>query len=156
MWLDLQKPSRFTQELKSNLKSDINDAPMYCLKNINYMAIDIQGCFHRQLFANPVKLHWCITGPVQPLGSTNQSSWGTRLLPMSVSTYPVDYVHLCHLLSTQHNCLCPNGKENPPSVCPPTPTTIPTLLSPPTPIHTHDITRVVKAILKTSSKYWAA
>ena len=43
------------------------------------MAIDSQVCFHRRLFANPVKLRRCITEPVWPLGSTNQNWWGAKL-----------------------------------------------------------------------------
>ena len=37
------------------------------------VAMDGQVCFHEWLFAGPVKLCWCITGPVGPLGSTNQN-----------------------------------------------------------------------------------
>ena len=48
-----------------------------------------QVCFHRQLFANPVKLRWCITSPVGPLGSTNQNWLYARLLPMTISIYLV-------------------------------------------------------------------
>ena len=59
-----------------------------------YVAIDSQVCFHRWLFANPVKPHWYITGPVKPLGSTNQNLWGVKLLTVSISTYPMDCVHL--------------------------------------------------------------
>ena len=77
-------------------------------RNINYVAIDSQVCFHRCLFANPVKLHCCITEPVRPLGSTNQNWWDAKLLLMAVSIYPVDYTHLCYLLRTQHHCLYPN------------------------------------------------
>ena len=54
-----------------------------------YLAIDSQVFFHRRLFADPVKLAWCIIGPVWPLGSTNQNWLGAKLLPMAVSTYPV-------------------------------------------------------------------
>ena len=98
---------------------------MHCLKaSSTYVAIDNQVCFHRWLFANPVKLPWCITGPVEPLGSTYQNWWVPNYChAMSILIYPVDCVHLCHLLRTQHYCPCPNGKENPCSTCPPTPTT---------------------------------
>ena len=41
-------------------------------------------CFHRWLFANPVKPHECITGPVGPLGSTNQYCCGVKLLTMFI------------------------------------------------------------------------
>ena len=115
----------------------------------------IQVYFHRWLyFCQPCKtaLNLCITGPV-PLGSTNQNWWGVRLLPISISTHPVDCVHLCHLLRTQHHCLCPNGKEDPPSSCPHHP--IPLLPTHPLIYDTCDIIGVVKN-LKTSSNYCMA
>ena len=34
---------------------------------------------------------------------------GAKLQPMTVSAYPVDCDHLCHLLDTQYCCLCLNG-----------------------------------------------
>ena len=80
-----------------------------------------QVCFHRWLFADPVKPRRYIIGPVGPLGTTSQNWWGARLLPMAVSIYPVDCVHLCHLRRAQHHCLCSNGRENPPSACIPCP-----------------------------------
>ena len=73
--------------------------------------------------------HW-------PLRSTNQNQWGIRLLLMAISIYPVDSVHLYHLLRAQHHCLCPNGRENPPLACPPTPTTpLTSPTHPPTPLY---------------------
>ena len=54
------------------------------------MAIDSQVCFHRWLFYNPVKPCQCITGPVGPLGSTNQNWLGAKLLPMAVSILLAD------------------------------------------------------------------
>ena len=95
------------------------------------------------VFANPVKLRWCITGSVGPLGSTNQNWWDARLLQMSILIYPVDCVHLCHLLRTQHHCLCPNGRENPPLACPYPAPSHPSLIH-----NTCDITGVVKNYLK--------
>lgn len=65
-----------------------------------------------RLFADPdlVKPCWCTTG-----------SWGAKLLLMSVSIYTMDCVHLCHLLSIQHHCLCADGREDLPSAShPPT------------------------------------
>ena len=111
------------------------------------MAIDSQVCFHRWLFSDPVKLHWCIMWPVESLGH----NWlGAKLLPMSISNYPMDCVHLCCLLRAQYHCLCPNGGEGLPSTCSPTTT-------PPLPaahtllIHsTQDITGVIKTISNTS------
>ena len=45
-----------------------------------------------------------------------------RLLQMTVLICPVDWVSFCHLLNTQHCCLCPNGGYNPPPTThPPTP-----------------------------------
>ena len=113
------------------------------------MAIDSQVCFHRQLFANTVKPSWCITGPMEPLGSTNQNWCGVKLLPMLILAHSVDCVRLCHLLRAMHHCLCPNGREGPPSACPPP------LTHPPLILDTRDITGVVKTISKTSNNYCA-
>ena len=57
------------QELKSKLCPNVNDT----LRSINCLAINGQVCFHRWLFADPVRPCWCIKGPVGPLGSTNQN-----------------------------------------------------------------------------------
>ena len=111
-----------------------------------WLYVDGQVCFHRRLFANPVKPSWCITGPVGPLWSTNQDWLGAKLLPMAILIYPVVCVHPCRLLRAQHHCLWPDGREGPPSGCPLTPTT-------PCPPPTHplisairDITGVVKKL----------
>ena len=68
-----------------------------------------QVCFHRWHFADHLKPHWYITGPVGPLGCTNQSWCGVKLLVMSVSTHPVGCVHICHILGGQHHTMHPNG-----------------------------------------------
>ena len=99
------------------------------------MAIYNQVCFYRWLFGDPVKRHWYIAGPVKPLGSTNKDSWNAKLLPMTVLTYYVDFVHFCYLLSTQRHCLCPNGRLQ-------------------LPTHPHDITGVVRKLSLTSSEYY--
>ena len=115
-----------SQELKSKLCRNINDS---LSRSINYVALDGQVCFHRRLFADPIKPCWCIT--VGPLGSTNQSWLCARLLPVAVLIYPVVCVHSCRLL--RHHCLWPDGTEGPPRACPPTPTTphpLPTCLPP--------------------------
>ena len=65
---------------------------------------------YRRLFADPVRPCWCITGPVGPLGSTNQNWLCVRLLPMAVSVYLVVCVHSCLLLGTRHYSLWPNGE----------------------------------------------
>ena len=130
-----------SQELKF---PNINDSNTHALStNINCVAIDGQVCFHRWLFANPVKPSWCITGPVGPLGSTNQNWLGARLLPMAVSIYPVVCVHSCRLLRAQHHSLWRNCREGPPSACPPAPTTLHLLIS-----AICDTTGVVKNYLK--------
>ena len=82
---------------------------------MTYMAIDNPVCFHRQIFANLVKTSWDNTRPVELMESANKNWCGFKLLPMSISTYPVDFVHLIHLLKPQHQCLCFNGRECPPS-----------------------------------------
>ena len=83
MWLDLQKLTTILWEVKSKLCPNVNDSLMQCYMsmNINCVAIDIQVCFHRWLFANSVKLSWCITGPIDPLASTNQNWLVAKLLP---------------------------------------------------------------------------
>ena len=121
------------QELKSNLQPNINDTLMHCLET-STVWLYIARSVYRRLFADRVKPRWCITGPVGPLGSTNQSWCGIKLLTISVSTHPVDCVHICHLLRGQHHCLHPNGRENPLPACPPT---HPTPSHPPTPYTRH-------------------
>ena len=73
------------------------------------------------------------------------------MLPITVSIYPVDCAHPCHLLRTQRHCLCPNGREFPTSACPPTPTT----LEPTQPL-IHDTCELQGSISKTSSEYCMA
>ena len=131
------KPSHSTQELKSNPMFNINNIPMHALsRNIKFVAIDSQIYFHRWLSADPVKLPWCITGPLEHLGSTNQNWCSVKLLPVSVSSSPVDCVHLCRLLAAWGHGLCPiyiaNGRVGTPLACPPSPTTP---YPPPTPLH---------------------
>ena len=78
------------------------------------MAKDGQVCFHRRLFADPVKPQKCTREPVRPLDSINKDVGGAKLLLMT-SVYPADCTYICPLLKTQHHCLCPNGRCNPPS-----------------------------------------
>ena len=124
MWLDLWKPALMSQELKPNLRPNINDRLMHCLETLNVWLYIARSTF-TEGFCQPCKTYWCITGPVRPLGSTNQSWCGVKLLTMSISTHPVGCVHICHLLRAQHHCQCPNVRENPPLVFPPTPTAHP-------------------------------
>ena len=133
------------QELKSNFQPDINDTLMRYLETSTvWLTIHSQVCFHRWLFADLVKPHWCITGPVGPLGRTNQSWCGVKLLTMSVLTHPVGCVHICHLLRRQYHSMHPNGRFFLPPACHPPPPTCPP------PIHEiHDITGTVKNYPKT-------
>ena len=92
------------------------------------MAKDGQVCFHRRLFANPVKPQRCATEPVRHLDGINKDVGGARLLLTTTSVYPVDCACICPLLKTQHHCLCPNGRCNPPLAShppPPPPTPLP-------------------------------
>ena len=59
------------QELKFNLQPYINDTLMHCLEaSTVWLYI---GLLSQMTFSDPVKPHWCTTGLVGPLGSTNQS-----------------------------------------------------------------------------------
>ena len=133
VWLDLQKPTIMLQELKFKLCHNINDSLMHCPRTSTVWLKMARSAFTD----GSVKLSWCITGPVGPLGSTNQNWLGTKLLPMAILIYPVVCVHSCRLLGTQHYCLWSNGKEGQPSVCPPTQPLITAI---------RDITGVVKKL----------
>ena len=76
------------------------------------MAIDGQVCFHRWLFANPVKPPRRATGSMDPVNDINKDVSDARLQPTTVLSYPVDRICFCHLLKTQHCCLYPNGRYN--------------------------------------------
>ena len=111
------------------------------------MAKDGQVCFHRRLFANPVKSYRYTTEPVRPLDGINKDVGGDKLLLTTTSVHPVDCACFCPLLKTQHHCLCPNGSCNLPSASHPPP-------PPPSPPTHHliyticDITVTVKKLLK--------
>ena len=102
------------------------------------MAKDGQVCFHRRLFADPVKPQRCTTEPVRPLDGINKDVGGAKLLLTTTSVYPVDCTCICPLLKTQHHCLCPNGRCNPPSASHPPPAALPLIHAIP------DITVAVK------------
>ena len=55
------------------------------------------------------------------LDGINKDMGGAKLLLMATSVYPVDCTCICPLLKTQHHCLCPNGRCNPPSASHPPP-----------------------------------
>ena len=110
------------------------------------MAKDGQVCFHRRLFADPVKPQRCTTEPVRPLDGINKDVGGAKLLLTTTSVYPVDCTCICPLLKTQHHCLCPNGRCNPPLAShPPTPPSHPLIHAIP------DITVAVKKVAQNSS-----
>ena len=54
------------------------------------MAIDGHVCFHRQFFADPVKPQRYFTESVEPVNGINKDVNDGKLLPMTVSTNPVD------------------------------------------------------------------
>ena len=54
------------------------------------MAIDGQVCFHRWPVAVPVRPPRWITGYLGQVNGINNDVSGTRLLPMTVLSYPVD------------------------------------------------------------------
>ena len=108
------------------------------------MAKDGQVCFHRRLYADPVKPQRCTTEPVRPLDGINKDVGGAKLLLTTTSVYPVDCTCICSLLKTQHHCLYPNGRCNPPWASHPPPTP---LLSAHPLIHAiPDITVAVKKV----------
>ena len=84
---------------------------------------------------------------MRPLDGINKDVGGAKLLLTTTTVYPVDCACFCPLLKTQHHCLCPKGRCNPPSAShqPPPPST---LLLPADPlIHAiPDITVAVKKI----------
>ena len=89
----------------------------------------------RMPIADPVKPHRCTTEPVRPLDGCNKDVSGAKLLLTTTSVYPVDCTCICPLLKTQHHCLCPNGRYDPPSASHPPP-------PPPTPLYTPFLTLV--------------
>ena len=101
------------QQLKSNLLPNIKPTLLHYLQIPNScMAIDDQVCFHKQLFANPVKLPRCTKRSVEPVNGINKDVSGVILLSTTASTYPVDWVSFCLLLKAQHCYLFPNGRYN--------------------------------------------
>ena len=87
----------------------------------------VKSAFTEGLLPTLSNHHGAIQGLCMgPVGGTNKDVTDTRLLPMTVSTCPVDSVPFCHSLKTQHCCLCPYGSFNPPPAThPPPPPTRP-------------------------------
>ena len=70
------------------------------------MAVDGQVYFHRWLFIVPVRPPRCTSGSLGPMNGINKDVSGTRLLPMTVSTYPVNWVCFCHLHWRHSTVVC--------------------------------------------------
>ena len=106
-------------------------------RNPKHMAIDGQVCFHWWLIADPVESPWCITGSVvQWMALIRMWLVPDCCQQLSQSVLWIESLS-CHLLRTQHCCLCPYGRFNPPPAThlppPPTPFTQPTPFHLPTP-----------------------
>ena len=54
------------------------------------MPLDGQVCFHRWLCADHVKIPRYTTEPDRPVNGINKDVSGAKLLPTTVSVYPVD------------------------------------------------------------------
>ena len=68
------------------------------------------------------------------MNTINKNMCGAKLLPTTISAYPMDCVCFCHLLKTQHCCLCSNGRYDlPPAGHSPPPPSSP--LPSPCPLH---------------------
>ena len=67
-------------------------------RNAQHMAINGQVCFRRPFAISVRPLRYTI-GSLGPVNGNKDVS-GTRLLPMTVSTYPMDWICFCHLLKT--------------------------------------------------------
>ena len=91
----------------------LNLHPCILPRSTKHVAIDGQVCFHWRLIADSVKPPWCTTGSVGLVNGINKNVTGTKLLPTTISTSAADWVPFCHLLKTQHCCLCPYGRFNP-------------------------------------------
>ena len=86
------------------------------------------------------------------MGGINKYVCGVKLLPMTVSAFAVNRIRFCHLVKTQHRCLCPCGMNKPPPSAHPPPH--PPNLPPANPSLIHvicDITVAMKKLLKSSS-----
>ena len=95
--------------------------PIYCwtlnLNSCTNQKHQTHGCRWPSLlsqiaFCCPCQPPRCTTGSLGPVNGINKDVSGARMLPTTVSTYPMDWVCFRHLLKTQHHCLCPNGRYN--------------------------------------------
>ena len=116
------------QELKSNLQLNINATLQY------YLGTQTHGyrwprLLLRMAFCQLVqpcqtmKVHYRVCGASE--NGINKDMCDAKLLPTTVSTYPVVCVCFCHLLETEHCCLCSIRRHNLPSAAHLSPTTTP-------------------------------
>ena len=117
MWLDLQKPSLTAQEMKSSLLLIFKLIPLHYLEIPSTCLWMAKSTFTDSLLPT-VSNHHSTTVSVGLVNGINKGVTSARLLPTTVSTCPVDYIPFCHLLKTQHCCLCPYGRLNPPPATP--------------------------------------
>ena len=70
------------------------------------MVIDGQVYFHRWLFADPDKPQKVYyRAYMMSVNGIIKEVCGVKLLPMTFSAYPVDFVCFWHLIKTQHCCM---------------------------------------------------
>ena len=139
-----------------NVIQFIADYQTYTLalpRNTKHIAIYGQVCFHWWLIADFVKPPWCTTGSVELVNGINKDMTGAKLLPTTTLTCAVDWVPFCHLLKTQHCCLCPYGRFNPPPATHPPlhPPHLPPAHPPPITCHSWYYSHCEKSCSKTSS-----
>ena len=106
---DLQKWSQTSIIRNSNLQHNIE----VTLQHYPGTVIDSQVCFHRWLFADPVKQQRCTAEPVEQGGINKDVCMWYQQLQTAANNhfglYPVYCVCFCQLLKIQQYCLCPNA-----------------------------------------------
>ena len=147
---------------KNRSKSHRNWNPLYC------WTLKLNSCTNQKRlrhgyrwpsllsqtdFCQPVRPLSCTVGSLGPVNGINKDVSGTRLLPTTVLTYPMDWVCFCHLLNTQHCCLCPYGSFSPPPAThpPPPPTPTPPTRLPPITCNLWYYSHCEKSCSKTST-----
>ena len=119
MWLDLRKLSIYWHKKWIPIYCWLLNLHLALPRNTKHITIDGQVCFYWRLIADSVKPPGLVNG-------INKDMTGVKLLPTTVVTCAVDWVHFCHLLKTQHCCLWPYGRFNPPPATHHAPSTYPT------------------------------
>ena len=85
------------------------DAYLALPRCTKHMTKDGQVCFHRRLFADPVKPQRCTTESVRPLDGIDKDVGSAKLLLTTTSVYPVDCACIYPLLKTQNHCVLMEG-----------------------------------------------